>query len=76
MPQRLAAAASFALTAQFLLPAGAWAQVGSSNVAAIEPPSIAHPATTPCTVPLYQGATFGGNTVGFSYTPPAACPGP
>ena len=59
-----------------LRPDAALAQVGTSNVASIEPTSIAHPATTPCTVPLYSGAMFGGSNVGFGYTPPAACPGP
>ena len=50
--------------------------IGSGNVAAIEPPTIAHPPLTPCTVPLVSGATFGASNAGFSYTPPASCPGP
>ncbi len=50
--------------------------IGSGNVAAIEPPTIAHPPLTPCTVPLVSGARFGASNAGFSYTPPASCPGP
>ncbi len=49
--------------------------VGSSNVAAIEPP-VPHPDETPCSVTLFSGATFGANTVPFAYAPPAGCPGP
>ena len=54
----------------------AHAQVNTSNVASIEPTSVAHPPTTPCSVPLYTGAVFGSTTVAFHYAPPAACPGP
>ncbi len=75
MPERLAAVAALVLAAG-LSPEIADAQVGTSNVASIEPTSIAHPSTTPCIVPLYRGATFGGNAVSYAYTPPAACPGP
>ncbi|WP_419728172.1 peptide-N4-asparagine amidase [Lichenicola sp.] len=50
--------------------------VGSSNVASIEPPSVPHPAETPCSVPLFSNASFGGSAVPFTYQPPAACPGP
>ena len=57
-------------------PFAALAQVGSGNVASIEPTSLAHPPTKPCTVPLYTGATFGGSNVDYAYTPPAGCPGP
>ncbi len=49
--------------------------VGSGNEAVIEPPSP-HPAEKPCVVTLASRATFGANAVPFSYTPPAACPGP
>ena len=69
-------ALALGLAALALRPAAALAGVGSGNVASIEPPSLAHPATTPCTVPLYTGATFGGSNVAYTYTPPAACPGP
>ena len=54
---------------------GVAAQIGSSNVAAIEPP-VSHPDETPCSVPLFTDATFGANAVPFSYAPPASCPGP
>ncbi len=49
--------------------------VGSGNEAVIEP-SVPHPNETPCVVPLVSGAKFGAETVTYSYTPPAACPGP
>ncbi len=49
--------------------------VGSGNEAVIEPP-VPHPNETPCVVPLVSGAKFGAETVTYSYTPPAACPGP
>ena len=66
----------FGLIALALRPGAAVAQVGSSNVASIEPTSLVHSATTPCTVPLYTGAVFGGSNVNYSYAPPASCPGP
>lgn len=66
-----------ALSMAGLLPSAfAGAATGSSNVAAIEPPAIAHPSTTPCTVTLLAGAAFGARSAGFAYAPPAACPGP
>ncbi len=49
--------------------------VGSGNVAVIQP-AVAHPATKPCVVKLYRGATFGADNVNFNFTPPAGCPGP
>ena len=49
--------------------------VGSGNEAVIEP-AAPHPNETPCVVPLVSGAKFGAETVTYSYTPPAACPGP
>jgi hypothetical protein len=48
---------------------------GSGNEAVIEPP-VAHPAETPCIVPLYHHAQFGASNVNFLYKPPANCPGP
>ncbi len=48
---------------------------GSGNEAVIEP-AVQHPAETPCVVPLVTKATFGANAVPYSFTPPAACPGP
>ena len=51
-------------------------QIGSSNPITAEPP-VSRPATTPCTVPLFQNLAFADFTPkSFSYTPPAACPGP
>lgn len=51
-------------------------QIGSSNPITAEP-SVARPATTPCVVPLFQNLAFADfNPKSFSYTPPAACPGP
>ncbi len=68
---------AIAAVAFSLQPASSRAQtVGSGNVAAIEPPTIAHPPLTPCTVPLVSGATFGASNADYSYTPPASCPGP
>ena len=69
--------ASFATVALLGAPALSAAQtIGSGNVAAIEPPAIAHPPLTPCTVPLVSGAVFGSSDANYTYTPPAACPGP
>ena len=45
---------------------------GSSNTSNIEP-AVSHPAETPCVVPLFSGATFGGNPVPFRYAPPRSC---
>ena len=51
-------------------------QIGSSNPITAEPP-VSRPATTPCVVPLFQNLEFADFTPkSFSYTPPAACPGP
>ncbi len=52
-------------------------KVGSGNEAVIDPP-VPHPDEAPCTVPLVTKATFqsSGFTTAYSYTPPAACPGP
>ena len=49
--------------------------VGSGNEAVIEPP-VPHPASAGCVVPLVKNAKFESATVAYSYTPPAACPGP
>lgn len=73
---RIVLAACTALSVVAALPAvAASSGVGSGNTVVVEPP-IRHPATTPCVVPLYRGATFGANNVNFTYTPPAACAGP
>lgn len=51
-------------------------QVGSSNPVTAEPP-VPRPHTKPCVVPLFQNVEFADfNTKAFTYTPPAACPGP
>ncbi len=49
--------------------------VGSGNEAVIEPP-VPHPDEAPCVVPLVSKAQFGGQTLSYSFAPPAACPGP
>ncbi len=48
---------------------------GSGNVAVIEP-RVVVPREMPCTVPLVHDAIFGAANATYSYTPPAACPGP
>ena len=57
------------------LPAHAALTPGSGNVAVIEP-LVTVPKETPCSVTLTKDAVFGANNVDYSYTPPAACPGP
>ncbi len=49
--------------------------VGSGNEAVIEPP-VPHPNETPCVVSLLSKASFNASNAPFSFTPPAACPGP
>jgi hypothetical protein len=51
-------------------------QIGSSDPVTAEPP-VARPHTKPCVVQLFQNLEFADFTPKvFSYTPPAACPGP
>ena len=51
-------------------------QIGSANTAFADPP-VPRPHTTPCKVTLYKGFVFADfNPKSFTYTPPAACPGP
>jgi hypothetical protein len=52
-------------------------QIGSSNPVSPEP-AVATPShTKPCTVQLFQNLEFADfNIKSFTYTPPAACPGP
>jgi hypothetical protein len=51
-------------------------KIGSGNTAFADPP-VPRPKTTPCKVTLYQGFKFDNfNPQSFTYTPPAACPGP
>jgi hypothetical protein len=50
--------------------------IGSSNPATADP-TVARPATTPCTVQLFANQTFVDfSPKPYTYTPPAACPGP
>src|SRR5271170_3976351 len=52
-------------------------QIGSSNPVSPEPPVPTPSHTKPCTVQLFQNLEFADfNIKSFSYTPPAACPGP
>jgi hypothetical protein len=51
-------------------------QIGSSNPVTPEPP-VPRPHTRPCVVSLFQNLEFADfSPKAFSYTPPAACPGP
>ncbi|HEY2509595.1 MAG TPA: peptide-N4-asparagine amidase [Polyangiaceae bacterium] len=51
-------------------------QVGSSDTATADPP-VSRPHTTPCVVQLFNDDTFADYSAKpFTYTPPAACPGP
>jgi Peptide N-acetyl-beta-D-glucosaminyl asparaginase amidase A len=50
--------------------------IGSANTVTANPP-VPRPATTPCTVVLFQNFDFADfNPKSFNYTPPAGCPGP
>jgi len=50
--------------------------IGSPNTVTADPP-VPRPPTTPCTVQLFSNLQFADfNPKTFSYTPPAACPGP
>jgi hypothetical protein len=52
-------------------------QIGSSNPVSPEPAVPTHSHTKPCTVQLFQNLEFADFTIkAFTYTPPAACPGP
>jgi hypothetical protein len=56
--------------------AAAQLKIGSGNTAFADP-NVPRPKTTPCVVTLYKGFVFADfNPKNFSYTPPAACPGP
>jgi hypothetical protein len=56
--------------------AAAQLKIGSGNTAFADPP-VPRPHTTPCVVTLYKGFKFANfNAQSFTYTPPAACPGP
>jgi hypothetical protein len=50
--------------------------IGSANTVSADP-NVTRPSTTPCVVQLFTGAQFFDfNVENFTYTPPAACPGP
>ena len=52
-------------------------QIGSSNPVSPEPPVPTPSHVKPCTVQLFQNLEFADfNIKPFTYTPPAACPGP
>ena len=60
-------------TAQFAV---AQLTIGSGNTAFADPP-VPRPHTTPCMVTLYKQFKFADfSPKSFTYTPPAACPGP
>ena len=50
--------------------------IGSANTVTADP-NVTRPTTTPCVVTLFTDAQFYDfNVENYSYTPPAACPGP
>jgi hypothetical protein len=51
-------------------------QIGSPNTATADPP-VPRPSTVPCVVSLFNNLAFANfSSKFFSFTPPAACPGP
>jgi hypothetical protein len=86
LSQLLSLRTALALVAGLAVASAAWARQapgapgaptpGSPNTVTAAPP-VPRPATTPCTVPLFTNFMFADfNPKTFSYTPPAACPGP
>jgi Peptide N-acetyl-beta-D-glucosaminyl asparaginase amidase A len=70
------AAVFFSLIALLSAIASAQLTIGSGNTAFADP-RVPRPHTTPCKVTLYQQFEFADfNPKSFTYTPPAACPGP
>lgn len=70
------AATLFSLLVLLSAIAAAQLQIGSGNTAFADP-NVPRPKTTPCVVTLYQHFEFADfNPKSFTYTPPAACPGP
>lgn len=64
---------SSSLTAQIPSPG---LVIGSANTATADPP-VPRPNTTPCVVTLFSNLAFANfSPKPFSFTPPAACPGP
>jgi len=75
MSAAVLSAAAVTVQAQVVLVPSA-PQIGSSNPVTAEPP-VARPHTNPCVVKLFQNLEFADFTPkAYSYTPPAACPGP
>jgi hypothetical protein len=75
---RIAKFFALQLSALLILSAFGSAQlkIGSANTAFADP-IVPRPNTTPCKVTLYQQFEFADfNPKSFTYTPPAACPGP
>ncbi|HEY4564106.1 MAG TPA: peptide-N4-asparagine amidase [Thermoanaerobaculia bacterium] len=69
--------ACLAVVACLGLAASAGAQTVGSSQPAPADPTVSRPGTTPCVVQLYSGYTFADfSPKPFTYTPPAACPGP
>lgn len=69
--------ACLAVVACLGLAASAGAQTVGSSQPATADPTVPRPGTTPCVVQLYSGYTFADfSPKPFTYTPPAACPGP
>jgi hypothetical protein len=69
--------ASLAIVACLGLAVSAGAQTVGSSQPATADPAVPRPGTTPCIVQLYSGYTFADfSPKPFTYTPPAACPGP
>jgi Peptide N-acetyl-beta-D-glucosaminyl asparaginase amidase A len=70
------AAMLFSLLALFSALAAAQLKIGSGNTAFADP-RVPRPHTTPCVVTLFKQFEFADfNPKSFTYTPPAACPGP
>jgi hypothetical protein len=66
--------ATLALSAQAIPAPGL--VIGTGNTATADP-ALARPNTTPCVVTLFSNDVFADfSTHPFSFTPPAACPGP
>ena len=78
IPRQTRWRAALALLAALALaaPGIALAQIGSPNNVTADPP-VPRPSTTPCAVQLFSNVVFADfSPKPFTYTPPAACPGP
>src|SRR6266849_10473843 len=75
-PLKKSAATLFTILALLSAIATAQLKIGSVNTAFADP-TVPRPKTTPCVVTLYKQFEFADFTPKtFTYTPPAACPGP